>query len=303
MKLIKNIALFILTTIVVYLGVVWFMLRVDYQDKAMLYPATGHIQPPGGQAWYMLHGFGQADKYNLIIVGSSHAYRGYDPRIFDKAGYKTYNLGSSNQSMVNTYILIKHLIPAEWKGTLVLDIYEETLENESIESTANLIANLPDASIAREIAFTGYDIRNMNMLTARMLAGGEPNYEDGTYVTKGYCSRADKRPPDFKEPEQPVFKVNEKALEYFNKLLSLLKERNIEYVVINAPAPSWEYEPRHDDFLEVVQPVINAYNATFFDLAYGHDLSAGVYFYDETHLNQAGVDIFNAEVINRLKSR
>lgn len=303
MKIVKNIALLVIATSGVYLGMVWLMLQVNYQDKPLLYPATGHVQPPGGQAWYMLHEFKKAEEYDLIIIGSSHAYRGYDIRKFNAAGYKSYNLGSSNQNIINTYVLVENLIPKGWTGRLILDIYEETLVNESIESTVNLIANVKEGALARKIAFKSRDVRCINMLTARLFTEDLPEYEDGSYKGSGYCSRTDKLSPDFVKPPMQKFKPSDKALEYFKKLLSLLKERNIEYVITIHPTPDTGNLANHKAFLKVVEPVINVYNATFLNCAYQLDLSPIDHFYDETHLNQAGVDIYNAWLIDKLKKR
>ena len=37
---------------------------------------------------------------DVLVLGSSHAYRGFDPRIFKKAGIKLFNFGSSGQTLL-----------------------------------------------------------------------------------------------------------------------------------------------------------------------------------------------------------
>ena len=43
---------------------------------------------------------------DVLIVGSSHAYRGIDPRILQKDGISAFNLGSSAQTPINTKVLL-----------------------------------------------------------------------------------------------------------------------------------------------------------------------------------------------------
>ena len=47
-----------------------------------------------------------AKNTDLLFLGSSKAYRGFDPRIFEAAGYRSFNLGSSNQTPIQTYLLV-----------------------------------------------------------------------------------------------------------------------------------------------------------------------------------------------------
>lgn len=307
MKIVKNIAIVIVVTCGVYLGIIAAMLHIDYEQnyeiKPLLYTATGHVQPPGGQAWHMLHEFKGADNYDLIVIGSSHAYRGYDPRIFDAAGYHMYNLGSSNQSIMNTYVLVDNLIPEGWKGKLILDIYEETFQNESIESTANLIANSPSSAMAKQIAFTHFDVRVLNMLSARMMTKAESTYEDYGYITKGYCNRTDTVSSDFIFPKEKEFKASDKALKYFRKLIHLLNKRGIEYVLVNCPSPKVNKQA-HDAFIhEAITETFRKHKVkpAFYDFAVDNSLLSNRHFYDETHMNQAGVNLFNALLIEKLR--
>jgi hypothetical protein len=38
------------------------------------------------------------DSIDILVIGSSHVYRGFDPRFFSKKGIRLFNLGSSAQT-------------------------------------------------------------------------------------------------------------------------------------------------------------------------------------------------------------
>src|SRR5690606_4167572 len=47
---------------------------------------------------------------DILVLGSSHAYRGFDNRVFEKQGLKLFNLGSSSQSPMQTNILLNQYV-------------------------------------------------------------------------------------------------------------------------------------------------------------------------------------------------
>src|SRR5690554_458534 len=51
--------------------------------------------------------FGDVD---ILFLGSSHAYRGFDTRIFKKAGFRSFNLGTSAQTPLQTQILLRRYL-------------------------------------------------------------------------------------------------------------------------------------------------------------------------------------------------
>lgn len=44
---------------------------------------------------------------DILILGSSHAYRGFDTRVFSNAGIHAFNFGSSSQTPINTQVIFK----------------------------------------------------------------------------------------------------------------------------------------------------------------------------------------------------
>lgn len=78
---------------------------------------------------------------DLLIVGSSQAYRGFDTRIFNRTGYSSFNLGSSNQTPLQSEILLKRYLDKLNPKTVIYAVYPESFSVDGIESTLHLISN------------------------------------------------------------------------------------------------------------------------------------------------------------------
>ena len=62
---------------------------------------------------------------DVLIIGSSHAYRGIDPRIFKEKGLNTFNLGSSLQTPINTKILLKKYLDKLKPKLVIYVVYDD----------------------------------------------------------------------------------------------------------------------------------------------------------------------------------
>ncbi|MEJ5274059.1 MAG: hypothetical protein WH035_08005, partial [Spirochaetota bacterium] len=59
---------------------------------------------------------------DFLFIGSSHAYRGYDTRIFNKLG-KSFNLGTTSQTPLQSYFLLEKFVNILNPKYVVIDIY------------------------------------------------------------------------------------------------------------------------------------------------------------------------------------
>lgn len=104
-----------------------------------------------------------------FFLGSSHAYRGYDPRVFSDHGLSTFNLGSSSQRIMHSYIIAKEYI-SSGNTLVILDVFSSTLVHDYLlEASSSLIQNVPSFSAALKIGLRTPDPRVLNMLTLRLM--------------------------------------------------------------------------------------------------------------------------------------
>lgn len=94
-----------------------------------------------GQMLLRLREVQKVKQVDLLFVGSSHVYRGYDPRIFTSQGIEAFNIGSSAQTPFNSYFLLKEYLPKIKAKYVVLDLYWGALGNNGIESSIDILSN------------------------------------------------------------------------------------------------------------------------------------------------------------------
>ncbi|MCX6267461.1 MAG: hypothetical protein NTW16_08910 [Bacteroidetes bacterium] len=78
---------------------------------------------------------------DILVIGSSHAYRGFDPRIFASKGIKIFNLGSSAQTPIQTEILVKEHIDRLKPKLVIFEVFPGVFTNDGVESSLDLITN------------------------------------------------------------------------------------------------------------------------------------------------------------------
>ena len=52
----------------------------------------------------------ESGQVELLFLGSSHTYRGFDTRLFEAEGWRVFNLGSSSQSHLQTQVLLQRYL-------------------------------------------------------------------------------------------------------------------------------------------------------------------------------------------------
>ena len=78
---------------------------------------------------------------DVLVLGSSHAYRGFDPRIFKKAGIKLFNFGSSGQTPLQSEFLLKRYTEQFNPKLVIIEVYPIALETTGLGPFIDLISN------------------------------------------------------------------------------------------------------------------------------------------------------------------
>jgi hypothetical protein len=115
-----------------------------------------------------------------------------------------------------------------------------------------------------------------------------------TYISGGYVQRDDVQ-FEYKSPLEK--NINPEQMAAFKKLVSWVKAKDIELILVQAPVTTTEYHSYADNtgFDKLMQNYSSYYN--FNTLI---KLDDSLHFYDPHHLNQLGVETFNAELIDLL---
>ncbi len=249
----------------------------------------------------------ETNEVDILFLGSSHAYRGFDPRIFLTHGYTTFNLGSSGQTPIQTEVLLNRYLDKLNPKLAVIEVYPTMLTLDGVESSLDLIANDNN-----DIYSTGMSLRINNIKTYNTLIYGflndliglnksyiEPIQKgDDTYILGGYVEKevAYYQPTEFEKRE---IVINQNQLQSFTKIIEMLRNKNTEIIIVFAPIPKVNYESftNKSYFDRLMQEY-----AKYYDFNELLTLDDSKHFYDSHHLNQEGVEIFNLKLIEILKS-
>lgn len=242
---------------------------------------------------------------DVLIAGSSHAYRGFDPRLFEAHGLKAFNLGSSAQTPRQTELLLDRYLEGLQPQWLILEVYPASYTLDGVESTLDVLANdLIDAGMRRLV----WELPNAKVwntyvyaVLSRALGGGfptvqEPAGRDGDrYIAgTGFVERAGFYYRfDPVEPRRWTYK--EETFEALDRILQKAQERHIRVWLVEAPITRAMYESYgpQPEFVRQME-----LRASFTDFNLRLSLNDSLHFYDSDHLNQDGVEVFNAALLS-----
>lgn len=251
--------------------------------------------------------FERIDSVEILFLGSSHTYRGFDTRIFSAHGISSFNLGSSAQTPVETLLLLQTYLDSIDVDLAVFEVYPITFSIDGVESSMDVISAInndwPSYQMARKIN----QIKTYNTLiyvSMREFFNLKHSPVEGPtdkekYISGGYVERE----LEFATPlPMPKEKSDIVILPYqlaaFNDALDMLSAQNIQVVLVFAPVPSAVYQGYAD--IEEFDSLMHSHGPYYnFNEILNTDDS--LHFFDADHLNQIGVNLFNEKLIEILK--
>ena len=272
--------------------------------KPLIYRTAYYYQWKGGVAQTKFAEWDPSATWDAIVVGSSHAYRGYDPRVFSDRGYRMFNLGSTAQTPLSTFAILKYYVDSSRTKLVIIDLYENAMDQEGLESVSDLSQNLSMDMAAAELSGRSHDLRALNMFTLRMMnKQGPVMYKDANYKMNGFSVKVDsvKKKIDFSK--HVPLKLNERQQEYLMKCLDLCADRGIRVVLCTHFYPHQSDHLRFADLKHWVDSAITDRGIAWLDFAYAHALSDTNHFYDHNHMNEAGARIFTERLLDSLEAK
>jgi len=295
MKLIvRNSLKVLLAAVAIYAAVIFVFSNVQLIDRRMSSFFIPNMQRNGGQEMQMMRDLtSNQTKYDAIVLGSSHAYRGYDPRIFELAGIAMFNAGTSAQNTKGSLVLYNEYLKNR-SDFFILDIYDPVFELEGTESNMRLIQNVPTHEAALALVRQEFKMYTLNALAVRMASFNPideaPNNE---YIKNGFCEK--KGILYAVEPRNDsVFDANEEMFIAFEKMVKQMQADGKRIILCSHPLPaSPGLRKYHEKFLSVFNPLVQRLGLHYIDLTYYTEGFGINEFADLSHLNQQGVEVFN----------
>ena len=257
----------------------------------------------GGHLHSRLSELNKHQNVDVLFLGSSHAYRGFDTRIFKESGIHSFNLGSSSQAPVQSLLLLKKYIVNLQPKKIIFEVCPQSLSSDGIESALDIISNgkIDCQTIKMAIDLNHIKVYNTLIYSGiRQLLNLDHDFIEAqhigkdTYISGGYVQKNDVQ---FEHKSHLEKNINPKQMAALKELVSWVKSKDIELILVQAPVTTTEYNSYGDNagFDKLMQDYSSYYN--FNTLI---KLDDSLHFYDPHHLNQLGVETFNAELIDLL---
>jgi hypothetical protein len=264
-----------------------------------------NLNHPIGFSGHMHTRLGEVETFedvDILFLGSSHTYRGFDVRIFRNHGYSVFNLGSSAQTPMQTITLLNRYLDGLNPKLVIYDVYPETLSSDGIESALDILANDENDIHSFNMMM---DAGHLTVFNSSIYAYIRDYFElddsfsepiitgDDTYIHGGYVH---KKITHYKpqELEKRTIELSNEQLAIFELILNKLDQRGVTTLLVYTPISPSSYNRylNNDQFDSTMSNYATYYN---FNEIIGLDDS--LHFYDSHHLNQLGVNVFNKKLI------
>lgn len=304
LKFLKKTALFTLSLplFIVLFTILWGLLSPSFLTDNLNYKL-------GADSFFYnrIREANQNNDVDVLVLGASQAYRGFDPRVFSEQGISLFNLGSSNQTQIQTKALVdSYLLKLNPKVVLFV-VNPESFSMDGIESSIDFLCN---GIITKQTVAMVFKVNSLKTYFTfiyagfRQLFGLDKAFEhplqiDGnTYINGGYVERDSHHYISKNQQDSIEWKPRLFQQKAFEQTINTLKNNGIEIILIQAPLES-EFSKKISN-LKWYHNYLSSHGVPYLDYTnlFPHNRE---YFYDEFHLNQKGVEVFNTDIIQRAK--
>jgi hypothetical protein len=277
---------------------VWGDISTRFTRKQLYYYPIGAY----GHTYSRLKEARNTENVDILFVGSSHTYRGFDTRIFKKAGYKTFNLGSSSQTPIQTKVLINRYINNLNPKLVVFEVYQETFISDGVESSLDILANDKNDINSLKMALTIKNKLTYNALiysfyrqfTKRNTCYEPKERNSDKYIEGGYVEKDLMYFKDTIKYNPRILKWNHKQFEAFEDILATLSDKNIKVILVQLPLTTSLNNSyiNNDEFDKKMMNYGKYYNYNKLI-----KLNDSIDFFDDDHMNQLGVISLNNDFL------
>jgi len=302
LKFIKFIFIFLL-----FLSITYFIFVAIWGDYSPFRKNLNYRLGISGHTYTRLNRASKIKEVDLLFLGSSHAYRGFDNRIFLNEGYKSFILGSNSQTPIQTEFLLNRYLDSLNPKTVVFEVCPFVFSLDGVEASLVLLSNDKVNLETIKLALSQNHLMIYNTLFYSIYRNvvhhdrekyfEKPKIKNDFYIEGGFVER-ELMFYKSKKFEKIKWKYNKDFFDSLQHIVKILKDRNIEFILVQAPVTSDLYNSyiNNDDFDREIKKYGDYYN--FNEILYLNDT---LHFQDYHHLNRKGVEEFNKSILNILK--
>ncbi len=246
------------------------------------------------------------EAFDIIFLGSSHAYLTFDERYLELRQLNTFNLGTGAQTPLNTYYLHNALKKTIKTKRYIIEASPSMFINSGTEAYVELLNAYHELNPwAFKIAVQTGDLKaflfylfwkyRLNKCDIGEISSNV------AYIKGGYCELTHLW-QESATPQSFQAVTNEIQFVYFRKLLSEIHSDGTPVAVVIAPTPVVYIQcfGNYSHIVDRIKEACDAYNIPFVDfndqLHYPLEM-----FSDYSHLNSRGVKIFMPAFMDKMQ--
>jgi len=243
---------------------------------------------------------------DILFLGPSTTYRGFDTRIFNKSGYKAFNFGSSSQTPKHTSLILNHYLDSLNPKLVIYDVYPAVFDADGVEPSLDFIIHNDELTETYPLLWKNFNIKIVNAIIFKGLTnllslnipGNLDRVLEDTYIEGGFVEKKIKYNKNINQNFTQEWGMRNDQLNEFRKNISILKKRKVPYLLVRVPLTKTSYQARKNNLY--IDSLFSS-EGSFINFQNKVKLSDSLDFLDNVHLNQNGVEKFNLEVIKHLE--
>jgi hypothetical protein len=258
---------------------------------------------------------------DVWVFGSSHAFRGFDPRIFASKGISIQNFGSASQHLLNSNRLLEEYLIQNHPKLVLVELDHGLMNyNASLEPTfvlmSNKYINSSIANMAKDVNHVGvWNSLAYHFVHQKIYPLEESvqnNINNNTYIRGGFVETNIKiNSNDVSiRTGQGHLELADVNFSFAERIVDLCNKHDVELVFYSAPkAKCWTSGYSN---INEVDSLFLGFSETQ-NVSFIGGVNDGAYleiglidstdFFDSNHLTQTGVIKYNHYVINILKNK
>ena len=267
--------------------------------------------------------YATTEPVDVLILGSSHAYRSYEPKTLESTlgeAIRVFNMGSSAQSPITSYYVLEEILQTQQPRLVIMDIYFMVFTSDELLNNGLINWNYMKQGPAKSdffwdgfsrqeqistTLFPTFVYRKYFEPTVKKLLG--LTYlppEKGHYLGKGFVGYADTLAMDRLQNDNQFdrFKTSttdftQKTQTYLLRMVDLCREQGIPLVFSVAPIPEVSVQKigNYPELSRYFEHLADSLRLPYVDFNRQRlpGLLDDVHYYDDDHLNLAGAIYFS----------
>lgn len=261
----------------------------------------------------------KANSMDFFFIGSSHCYRSFNPILFDSlTGKSSFNLGSSAQTPVTTYYILKEAFNSQTPESVIFEIFPGVWQSKNYSTSTKFNYEfIQSEEIKRDLFRYGFkDTKEaflLNLPVARykrivrygmkFIFGSSLQSPDFEYLSKGFVATYKSNNTKFKKWGYNFDKIQVEQIEHIEKIKALCKSKNVKLSFVISPYnPDYISKCRnYDQVHKMALEMTNGYQLIDFNKS-KLSFDPNVDFYDSGHTSYKGANKLTYELVSSINT-